>query len=146
MQQIVYASAACDPFSGHALRILLQQSRTRNAMYKVSGMLLYHEGSFLQILEGPPDAVEYLYSSIERDPRHTRTKVLLRKKIAQREFAEWTMGFVDTASWGSRPYGMLDYTRLRLEAGEAASGLPGGLPSQARKYLRFFYDGLCRQA
>lgn len=144
MMQIVYASAACDPFSAHALRALLEQSRLRNSTYNVSGLLLYHQGSFLQILEGPSDSVENIYRSIERDLRHQRTTVLLKKTIAQREFAEWKMGFVDTASWGLRPGGMLDYTRLSCEGGGSEVGAV--LPSQARKYVRFFFDGLCRQA
>jgi hypothetical protein len=144
MIQIVYASAACAPFSANALRVLLEQARARNTTYNVSGLLLYHQSSFLQILEGPRDSVEHIYHSIERDPRHDRTKVLLRKTLAQREFAEWKMGFVDTASWGLMPRGMLDYSRLNCEG--VGSEVASGVPSQARKYVRFFFDGLCRQA
>ncbi|MEM7363377.1 MAG: BLUF domain-containing protein, partial [Pseudomonadota bacterium] len=35
----------------------------------VTGMLLYHEGSFLQALEGDRAVVEALYERIEEDPR-----------------------------------------------------------------------------
>lgn len=138
MLQLVYASAASEPFSANALRTLLQLSRSRNELYGVTGMLLYHQGSFLQILEGPEEGVKLIFSSIERDPRHARTKVLHSGAIVRREFPEWSMGFVDTASWGTRPSGMLDYTRLAAERAQ--------IPTAARKYVHFFFDGLCRQA
>ncbi len=56
--QFIYASAASSPFTSEALRTLLAKSRSRNSLYGVSGVLLYYDGSILQVLEGPEDTVD----------------------------------------------------------------------------------------
>ena len=68
--QLGYASAATVEFSDDDLRELLAKSRSNNMAAGITGMLLYHEGSFLQVLEGPSEAVEHLYARIRRDKRH----------------------------------------------------------------------------
>ncbi len=138
MIQLVYASAATAPFTPDALKALLAKARMRNTTYGVSGMLLYHEGSFLQVLEGEPTHIDLIYHSIARDPRHRSPKVLFKSEIARREFPDWSMGYVDTTAWPSRAPGHVDYLRLP----EPASNVP----TAARKYLRLFQQGLCRQA
>jgi hypothetical protein len=72
---------------------LLLQSREKNTRLGLTGMLLYKDGNFIQALEGPDDAVEALYRSIERDPRHHGVLRLTRQPIQDREFAAWSMGF-----------------------------------------------------
>lgn len=95
LHEIVYASAAREPFGGRELEVLLRVARRKNARRGITGVLLHHEGSFLQVLEGPEAAVSSLYASIERDPRHDRLLLLRRGPIERRRFAEWNMGFVD---------------------------------------------------
>ena len=138
MIQLIYASAATKPFSADALKQLLSRARARNTLHKVSGMLLYHNGSFLQVLEGPEDAVKRILASIERDPRHTEPRTLARTTIQTREFEDWSMGFADTSHALTQPVGHVDYHR----------SLPGltDSASRARKFLRFFKDGLYREA
>ena len=138
MIQLVYASAACNPFTPGLLKSVLAKARARNTLYGVTGMLLYHSGSFLQILEGPPEGVQTIFGSIARDPRHTQTKTLLQKSIAVREFEEWKMGFADTSAWPQNLPGLVDYHR--------ALPLLSNAPTEAKRYLHFFQQGLCRQA
>ncbi len=136
--QVIYASAATTPFTPEALRILLAKSRARNSLYRVSGVLLYHEGSILQVLEGPEDAVDRILASVTKDPRHNRLRYLSRVQIAKREFENWSMGFIDLKEPGfSRPQGYLDY-RAMVRAMDQS-------PTHARKMLRFFQEGLYRQ-
>jgi hypothetical protein len=135
--QIVYASAAREPFTPLALNNLLVKSRARNLRHKVTGMLLYHSGSFLQVLEGAADDVDLIMASIVRDPRHHRIKVLVRREIEFREFEAWSMGYIDTSSWPAKP-GLVDYHRVLQQL--------SGVPSIAHRYLRLFQQGLCRQA
>lgn len=66
MLQFIYASAASATFSPEDLRMLLAKARSRNTLYSVTGMLLYHNGSFLQVLEGPPTSVGIIFDSIQR--------------------------------------------------------------------------------
>ncbi|MFT5446810.1 MAG: hypothetical protein ACI9DC_001985 [Gammaproteobacteria bacterium] len=90
---LVYISAANKEFSELELALLLVKARANNDALDVIGMLLYHDGSFNQALEGPKAAVEQLDNVIGKDPRHVETRVLYRGELAQREFESWSMGF-----------------------------------------------------
>jgi hypothetical protein len=93
LMHCIYASAATRHFETAELTILLQAARTHNDGAGLTGMLLYTEGSFFQVLEGVPDAVEALYARIERDKRHEHVTKIVTEAIPSRSFAHWTMGF-----------------------------------------------------
>lgn len=109
MIQLIYASAGTVDFSDGDLKELLAKARINNASLEVSGMLLYHEGSFLQILEGEQEVVLELYNKIERDSRHGNVKMLLRSEIEERSFGDWKMGFVDASGKMYRDAGFVDF-------------------------------------
>jgi uncharacterized Fe-S cluster-containing MiaB family protein len=111
MLQIIYASAAKKPFSREDLIALLKVARQRNTAADISGMLTYHDGSFLQVLEGPEENVEEFYLRIEKDPRHHRCVLLSRVTIQTREFENWSMGFVDTTKVAATIEGFVDYAK-----------------------------------
>ena len=108
MLQTIYASAAVKPFTREDLVELLKIARQRNTAADISGMLLYHDGSFLQVLEGPDKNVDELFAKVQKDPRHTRILLLLRGTIQKREFENWSMGFVDTTRLAERTEGFVD--------------------------------------
>lgn len=56
-------------------------------------MLLFHEGRFLQLLEGPEPAVCDCFSILQRDPRHESVQIMVTGASEERNFPEWTMGF-----------------------------------------------------
>lgn len=99
MFHLVYVSKASAPLSSPALRRLLMGSRLRNAPLGVTGLLVYSDGSFLQVLEGPQPAVEDVFGSIARDPRHAGIRVLDRRTVpgSLRNYGDWSMGFADLA-------------------------------------------------
>lgn len=72
---------------------ILRASRAHNAGMGVTGMLLYSNGVFVQVLEGEEAAVGKLLDKIQRDPRHADMHVLEKKEIQRRQYAEWSMGF-----------------------------------------------------
>jgi uncharacterized membrane protein (DUF373 family) len=72
---------------------LLQQCREYNAGSGLTGMLLYCNTSFLQVLEGDEKVVDDLIDKIRNDTRHTNLQMLHRKTIQRREYSEWSMGF-----------------------------------------------------
>ena len=72
---------------------MLNQSRWFNEVNEISGCLVYHNGVFLQYLEGPEDRVLRLYARIEKDSRHTDVQILSSGHIYAREFDEWTMAY-----------------------------------------------------
>jgi hypothetical protein len=96
MHQIVYTSSAKQEFSAADLKKLLVAGRMRNKVVGVTGMLVFHDGAFLQALEGEKRAVNEIFARIQNDPRHGDLVVLHRGPgPEQRVFGEWSMGFAD---------------------------------------------------
>ena len=89
---ITYWSWATDPMGDEELLELLRKSRRNNALRGVTGLLLYRNQCFLQVLEGPESVVESLIKTIEADPRHHSIRTLCRE-VGPRQFATWQMGF-----------------------------------------------------
>lgn len=90
---IVYSSSATRPFASDDLVALLAVSRENNAAADVTGMLLYHDSRFLQVLEGPEAAVRERMAVIADDTRHTGVRVMLEETLGERQFPDWTVGF-----------------------------------------------------
>ena len=91
--QLCYVSTAVRMMSRDELTDILQTSRRKNVQRNISGMLVYKDMSFLQVLEGEAGDVDELYETISADPRHHRLSQLFRIPITRREFGEWAMGF-----------------------------------------------------
>ena len=66
-------------------------STRNNRLRGVTGLLLVHRGWFLQVLEGPLEAVDDTFDRIRRDPRHTDIRTVADLPIAARAFGDWTM-------------------------------------------------------
>ena len=92
VRQLLYASNTSRDTPDSVLDDILAASRRNNAGAGVTGMLLYVEGGFMQVLEGGEEAVGAIYHRICRDKRHWNTLVLLDRS-APRAFSEWSMGF-----------------------------------------------------
>lgn len=92
---IGYVSTEAVKFSEEALVALLSEARNANADRNVTGLLLYREGSFYQVLEGSESAVMATFRDIERDPRHKEVRILFDGETDAREFADWKMGFLN---------------------------------------------------
>jgi Sensors of blue-light using FAD len=94
----VYSSSAVKLFSQAELLDLLAQSRENNTSLGITGMLLYKDGNFMQVLEGEEETVQALVAKIARDPRHRGIITLLRGPLEERQFPDWSMGFRDLNS------------------------------------------------
>ena len=94
LAQILYASAAKFKLSERELDALLRTSAERNLGNGITGLLLYSDGNFMQVLEGEADVVEATYQRIAQDPRHHLLYRLGTQAIDQREFSAWHMGLV----------------------------------------------------
>jgi Sensors of blue-light using FAD len=93
MHHLVYSSTATQPLSDAQLNELLTQSRERNAIHDITGFLVYHDGAFMQVLEGPEKNVNLIFDSIKRDPRHHNIELIIHEPIRDRNFADWHMAF-----------------------------------------------------
>ena len=141
IHQLVYISAAEQEFSEKELQELLEKARINNESLDVTGMLLFHEGSFIQALEGDEDKVEDLYKKIGQDNRHSETRVLFRGEIEERDFDTWSMGFYrshQTSNENLKGFHKFLKSGFRRKAKEDES--------LARKALLQFREGSWRQA
>ena len=92
---LAYVSTETEPFSQIDLVELLAVARSANAERGVTGLLLYREGCFYQVLEGNEFAVNKTFNDIKRDPRHRDVQVLFKGESESREFPNWQMGFLN---------------------------------------------------
>ena len=139
MLQLIYASAATVEFSNEDLRQLLKIARQNNHSLDISGMLVFHEGSFLQILEGDDTSVLGLFDKIEQDERHDNVKMLLRSEIEKRSFGDWKMGFCNASGNSALPdQGFIDFFRSGDVFHESEA-------DQAKQALMRFREGGWRQ-
>jgi len=103
VSSITYRSEAVHAPSAAELDHLVTSSRERNHSVGVTGMLLYDGGRFLQTLEGPADALDQLWSSIQRDPRHGGIEVLSHHIVPTRLFSGWDLQLFSRG--GDKPRG-----------------------------------------
>lgn len=92
MHKLLYVSSTKRDFPQDDLKAILKSARDNNASLGVTGLLLYIDGGFLQVLEGERDTLHKLYSEIAADPRHWDANLLLDED-APRNFGDWCMGF-----------------------------------------------------
>jgi len=88
---LTYKSHATAVPSTSDLDLLVTRARARNRSLDVTGMLLFEDGCFLQTLEGPPDALRTLWSSIQQDDRHNQIEVLSEHFVSARLFSDWDL-------------------------------------------------------
>jgi hypothetical protein len=93
MFSLTYTSRATRTMLPFDLVSLLNVARDRNAAVGVTGLLLYAQESFLQHLEGEPDAVDAVFERIRADERHTDIRIVAQEDITKRTHDDWAMGF-----------------------------------------------------
>jgi hypothetical protein len=137
MIQLIYVSASTDTLPDDKIADFLATNRRRNKQRGITGIVVHHEGSFLQVIEGKPDVVVGLFETIRRDPRHEAVTLLSRKSITRREFGDSSMAFVDTSGKAGDLDGFVDYEK---DLADMTLG-----DSQARKLLSMFLKGRWHQ-
>jgi hypothetical protein len=90
---LVYTSIAKQKMSDDDLKDLLTKIRKKNETRQVTGMLLYLDPFFMQVLEGEEAMVNELFNLIKHDSRHHKISLIYKKPIEERYFSNWTMGF-----------------------------------------------------
>ena len=138
LYSLIYVSSAKVAFSKPELTALLEIARRNNTPLGVTGMLLYKDGNFMQILEGEEDTLETLHEKIQKDPRHDGMLTMLKKPIEEREFPEWSMAFRNLADDALRhTAGYNEFLNTPLTAEEFA-----GSPGRAQKLMQAFKENM----
>ncbi|MEY3500933.1 MAG: hypothetical protein RL308_2602 [Bacteroidota bacterium] len=93
MHRIIYLSSSVKFLTPKEINFLLLQSRKNNQETLITGILLYIDGDFLQVLEGPKEALLNLFETIKADHRHKCIITVFDGQIKSKYFPEWIMGF-----------------------------------------------------
>jgi len=136
LHRLLYISriGAIDPAELDAeVEQIVDISNRNNAAVAVTGLLLAHEGFFIQTLEGSHATINELVGCIAEDPRHTDLKVVSIEPIASRTFGRWSMRAgrrpAEPSSAGFDPYAMNPKDLAALLSLSAALG--GGFKRRA---------------
>ena len=91
MRQLLYVSTATVPAGEAELAVIVQQSRTNNALDGITGLLWSDGKRFAQVIEGDERAIEDAMLRIAADPRHRDILILHDATVATRQFGSWSM-------------------------------------------------------
>ncbi|UQB41771.1 BLUF domain-containing protein [Thiomicrospira microaerophila] len=97
MLELAYTSRASEMMTDIQLEQLLNQATRFNKLHNITGLLLYNDGIFFQVLEGEETTVNMLYASIKQDFRHYDVRQIYSQPIEERHFAEWSMRFFNVS-------------------------------------------------
>ena len=93
MFYLIYVSHAADGLKSSDLHDILNKAHQVNANLGITGLLLYKNKRFMQLIEGQEDTVRGLYQKILQDPRHRDLIVLQEDTEPERQFPGWSMAF-----------------------------------------------------
>ncbi|MBF0302126.1 MAG: EAL domain-containing protein [Desulfamplus sp.] len=114
---VIYISKASDSISHDEIESILKSSRKNNAELCITGFLIYHNGYFMQLIEGRKESIETLLEKVMNDSRHSDIKIILRAFNERRLFTDWTMGYwnmeesgaqIDFSTWQKQTFSLLE--------------------------------------
>lgn|GEM_PF-1465530 len=91
--QIAYVSLSKTPLDEVLLSDILTSSIRNNIRDGISGVLMYHDRLFFQILEGERTLVKNYYRRILRDPRHSAISLMWEDEAETRVFSSSAMSY-----------------------------------------------------
>ena len=94
MKQLIYRSRPFG-FDQSVLDGILMAARRNNPQAEITGALICRQDMYIQLLEGPDEAIDALFARISVDDRHDEVKVEVITDIDERMFPEWDM-YADT--------------------------------------------------
>jgi hypothetical protein len=92
LTELIYVSTMIGE-AEQKLKSIWEASLQHNQMNGITGMLLYHQGGFMQVLEGGRAKVMETYARICEDKRHHHIETLTISEVGYRHFGPWSMGF-----------------------------------------------------
>jgi hypothetical protein len=94
IHRLVYLSTAVGVLRADELDRIWLRARAANAAAGVTGLMLFHHGVFLQVIEGPAAGVTSLFERIRRDRRHANLTILESGTVDERAFANSPMTYI----------------------------------------------------
>ncbi|MDD2816840.1 MAG: BLUF domain-containing protein [Thiotrichaceae bacterium] len=96
MKRLIYISHATRTFTAQEIEAIGEVSAHNNQRNEITGVLLFIQGIFFQILEGKPKDIDVVYGKILKDPRHNEILCLKAEEhLKTRMFPEWSMRVIN---------------------------------------------------
>lgn len=94
--KLIYVSQAKDDICYRDIDEILKKSRKNNAVHDVSGILIFSDGYFIQLLEAASaEIVRATLARIVKDPRHHTVRIIREWNCAERSLQQTSMAFLD---------------------------------------------------
>lgn len=90
---ISYVSTATPNLSDAEIQELMDFVKIHNNANQITGVLMYSDGNFFQVLEGEKNVIQELFAKIKKDPRHYDVIQIISNQIAERNFSEYHSSF-----------------------------------------------------
>ncbi|WP_135079343.1 BLUF domain-containing protein [Terasakiella sp. SH-1] len=100
MIQLFYYSKAARNIKSKDIEDIIEVARRENIKRNITGVLIYHNSIFVQVLEGEKDDVYQLLENIKRDERCTGVSVLMEQIVDEPAFKDWSMGYLNAPVMG----------------------------------------------
>ena len=122
MYQLSYLSRAKPDVSQVIITDILKTSRKRNKAIGVTGCLVFHNFSFVQIIEGKKSHIQSLFEDIRQDKRHCEVTLLWEGKNNGRNFSDWNMAYFTESKERSGSGEMRNFERNLFLLSELSAG------------------------
>ena len=121
LQRAIYVSDAVGTAGNSLLSIaqIVGVSDANNRRDHLTGILLFHRGQFMQLIEGGRADLDRLLKRLESDPRHTRIRLLTNGATPDRRFGDQPMIQVEITPEIAHLIGDVTLDALRLSQAEA---------------------------
>jgi hypothetical protein len=92
LSQLVYVSNRKSTCTQAEIDKILASCKKNNPALNITGVLLFSDTKFIQLVEGEAKVIMDLYDKIKKDPRHSNPMMISYNPISEKSFPSWHMG------------------------------------------------------
>ncbi len=93
IKTVCYLSDSVEHNTMDELKALYEKAKENNRANNITGVLIYKDRNFLQVLEGEEHHVDQTFKRIEKDNRHKNIFEIINSEIDERIFEDYNFGF-----------------------------------------------------
>ena len=98
LSQLIYVSNRKPACTQEEIDKILLSCEKNNPPLKITGVLLYSDTKFIQLVEGDAKVIVALYDKIKTDTRHSNPIMISYGPIKEKSFPSWHMGTKNIAN------------------------------------------------
>lgn len=91
LSQLVYVSNRKSNCTAEEIEKILESCKKNNPPLQITGVLLYSDNKFIQLVEGEAKVIMGLYDKIKKDDRHSNVVMISYNPIHEKSFPSWHM-------------------------------------------------------